>query len=664
MKAGLRTCALRSALFGLLAAIPLLAGCSAEREAPPALSEPAKPARDWPHYAGDAGGRHYSPLADVTPANVSRLREVWTYRTGDLPGAGVASELASEVTPLLVDETLYLCTPFNRVIALDPETGEERWSYDPGVDTGVWYANQMVCRGVAAWSDPQASANQSCSRRIFTGTNDARLIALDAVTGRPCQDFGEAGQVRLAPAVGDLDWPGEYQVTSPPVVARGVVIVGSAVSDNRRTDAPSGVVRGFDARTGAELWAWDLRPPSFVATAANTSDGGHALGTPNVWAPMSVDPARDLVFVPTGNPSPDYYRDAESNRALDHFGSSVVALRISTGEVVWRFQTVHHDVWDLDVPAQPTLFDFQRGNERIPALVQGTKMGLLFVLHRETGEPLIPVEERPVPQGGVPGQVLSPTQPYPVRPPQLVPSGLAPEEAFGLTPWDRGSCRERIAAARSEGTFTPPSFQGTILYPGNSGGVNWGGVSVDEANQRLVTNVMRLPWRIRLYRRDDPEVAELTGDVGAMAGTPYVLHRSILMSPLGLPCNPPPWGELLAVDLQSGEIRWRTPLGTVRDLLPVPLPPLRLGVPTLGGSLLTGGGLVFIGATLDHYLRAFDAETGEELWRARLPASGNASPMTYRVRDGGRQFVVIAATGYGRSGGRVSDAIVAFALEP
>jgi len=440
--------------------------------------------------------------------------------------------------------------------------------------------------------------------------------------------------------------------------------VGSAVSDNNRTDAPSGVVRGFDARTGALLWAWDLRPPGFVATPDNTSDAGHALGTPNVWAPMSVDPQRDLVFVPTGNPSPDYYRDAESNRALDHYGSSVVALRLSTGEVVWSFQTVHHDLWDLDVPAQPTLFDFHRGDERVPALVQGTKMGLLFVLDRETGEPLIPVEERPVPQSRVPGEQLSATQPLPVRPPQLVPSGLAPEEAFGLTPWDRGSCRDQIAAARSEGTYTPPSLQGSIMYPGNSGGINWGGVSVDEANQRLVTNVTRLPWSIRLYRRGDPEIAELEGEVGPMKGTPYVLHRGITMSPLGLPCSPPPWGELLAVDLASGEISWRTPLGTVRDLLPVPLPPIRFGIPTLGGSLLTGGGLVFIGASLDHYLRAFDAATGEELWSARLPASGNASPMTYRVRDGGRQFVVIAATGYGRSGGLVSDAIVAFALEP
>jgi quinoprotein glucose dehydrogenase len=303
-----------------------------------------------------------------------------------------------------VDETLYLCTPFNRVIALDPETGEERWSFDPEVDTGVSYANQMVCRGVAAWSDPQAQVGQVCGHRIFTATNDARLIALDRVTGKPCEGFGTAGEIPLRPAVGDVGWPGEYQVTSPPVAANGVVVVGSAVSDNRRTDAPSGVVRGFDARTGAMLWAWDLRPPDFVATPNNTSGHGYALGTPNVWAPMSVDAERDLVFVPTGNPAPDYYRDAESNRALDYFGSSVVALRLSTGEVAWHFQTVHHDVWDLDVPAQPTLFELHRGDERIPALVQGTKMGLLFVLNRETGEPLFPVEERPVPQGGVPGQ--------------------------------------------------------------------------------------------------------------------------------------------------------------------------------------------------------------------------------------------------------------------
>jgi quinoprotein glucose dehydrogenase len=464
--------------------------------------------------------------------------------------------------------------------------------------------------------------------------------------------------------VGELRWPGEYQVTSPPVAAGGVVVVGSAVSDNGRTDAPSGVVRGFDVRSGDLRWAWDLRPPDFVATPENTSPEGYALGTPNVWAPMSVDVERDLLFVPTGNPSPDYYRDAESNRSLDYYGSSVVALRLSTGEVVWNFATVHHDVWDLDVPAQPTLFDFHRGEERIPALVQGTKMGLLFVLHRETGEPLIPVEERPVPSGGVPGQVLSPTQPFPVRPPQIVPSGLAPEEAFGITPWDRGACRDQIAAMRSEGTYTPPTLEGSLMYPGNSGGINWGGVSVDEAKQRLVTNVSRLPWSIRLYRRDDPRIAELEGEVGPMRGTPYVLHRGIVMSPLGLPCSPSPWGELIVVDLQAGEILWRSALGTPRDLMPIPLPPITIGTPIMGGSLLTSGGLVFIGGALDHYFRAFDLESGEELWRARLPAGGQATPMTYRVRDGGRQFVVIAATGYGRSGGKVSDAIVAFALEP
>jgi quinoprotein glucose dehydrogenase len=654
----------RATLPVLVAALGLLLGCPGEREATITAETASGRARDWPHYAGDAGGRHFSPLADITPDNVTRLRKAWTYRTGDLPGPEVAGEIASEVTPLLVDETLYLCTPFNRVIALDPETGAERWSYDPEVDTGVRYANQMVCRGVAAWRDPDAPATQPCARRIFTATNDARLIALDRATGRPCEGFGDRGQVRLSTAVGALVWPGEYQVTSPPVVGHDLVVVGSAVSDNLRTDAPSGVVRAFDAGTGALRWAWDLRPPGFLATPENTSDEGYALGTPNVWAPMSVDLERDLLFVPTGNPAPDYYRDEASNRALDHYGSSVVALRLSSGEVVWSFQTVHHDVWDLDVPAQPTLFELRRGDERIPALVQGTKMGLLFVLHRETGEPLFPVEERPVPQAGVPGQILSATQPYPVRPPQLVPSRLAPEQAFGLTPWDRGRCRDRLAASRSEGTYTPPSLQGSVLFPGNSGGINWGGVAVDEEHQRLVTNVTTLPWSIRLIPRDDPEVRELAGEVGEMKGTPYVLHREVLLSPLGLPCNPPPWGEVLAVDLGSGEVRWRTPLGTVRDLAPFPLPPIRLGVPTLGGSLLTGGGLVFIGATLDHYLRAFDAETGTELWRARLPASGNASPMSYRVRDGGRQYVVIAATGYGRSGGKVSDAIVAFALEP
>jgi len=619
---------------------------------------------DWPSYGNDAGGSRFAALADITRENVQCLERAWTYHTVDLPNSRGEqnSELASEVTPILADGTLYLCTPFNRVIALDPATGAERWTFDPRLDMSGRYANQLVCRGVSTWLDPEAAPGARCRRRILTATNDARLFALDAADGTPCPEFGAGGSVDLNPGVGAQEWRGEYQVTSPPAVARDVVIVGAAVADNQRTDAPSGVVRAYDARTGALRWAWDLRPPDFVATPQNTSAEGFALATPNVWAPMAVDEARDLVFVPTGNPAPDYYR---GDSHIDHYGSSIVALRASSGERVWHFQTVHRDLWDFDVPAQPTLFALRRDGREIPALVQTTKMGLLFVLDRETGEPLFPVEERAVPQIAVPGEKLSPTQPFPTLPPGLSRQALSPEDAFGFTPWDRRACRRRLEQLRFEGMYTPPTLEGTLILPGNAGGSNWGGVAVDEARQRLVANTQNLAWAVQLVPRESIAAERARGDrseyseYAPMRGTPYVLRRTALLSPLGVPCNPPPWGQLAAVDLASGGISWQVPLGTTRDLTPLPIA-LALGTPTLGGPLLTESGLVFIAATMDWVLRAFDAESGKELWKGRLPTGGFATPMSYRA--GGRQFVVIAAMGYDRAGVPIDDSLIAFAL--
>ncbi len=620
----------------------------------------AEPGTEWPSYGNDAGGMRYSPLEAITRANVGELEVAWTFHTGDIADGKPPFEETSafELTPILVDGTLYACTPFNRVLALDPGTGRERWSFDPKIDTTPNFANQLVCRGVASWLDGRAAADTTCRRRIFTATLDARLIALDGATGKPCADFGTNGQVDLFGSVGAERWRGEYSITSPPAIAGDVVIVGSAVGDNQRTDAPSGVVRAFDAHTGALRWAWDAAPPGVAP--GGRSPAGWALSSPNVWAPIAVDEARGLVFVPTGNPTPDYA--SAWRQGLETYGSSIVALRAATGERVWNFQTVHQDLWDFDVPAQPTLFPLRRDGVEIPALVQATKMGLLFTLHRETGEPLFAVEERPVPQNPEPGLVLSPTQPFPVKPPPLVRHELSPDDAYGLVFFDRRACRQQIESLRNDGIYTPPSLQGSLMYPGNAGGSNWGGVAVDPERQLLIANTSDIAWIVTLLppERFPAEKAANPGvEISAQDGTKFAMRREMLVSPLGLPCNPPPWGTLAAIDLELGEIRWQVPLGTVRDIAPIPIP-WRLGTPNLGGPLVTASGLVFIGAAMDDYLRAFDVETGDELWKARLPAGGQATPMTYRA--GGRQYVVIAAGGHGRAGTKLGDAIVAYAL--
>ncbi len=625
------------------------------------------PVADWPAYGQDAGGSRYSPLTQINKANVKHLKVAWTYRTGDVSdgtdrarGTKAAGPSAFEATPILADGTLYLCTPFNRVMALDPETSAGRWTYDPHVDLSIRYANQLVCRGVSTWLDPDRTVGEPCHRRIFLGTNDARLIALDAATGNPCADFGKDGQVDLTRGVGSVR-PGEYQVTSPPAVIYDLVVVGSAISDNQRVDAPGGVVRAFAARTGALRWSWDTAPPDLSPEAPQEKSTYH-LGTANAWSILSVDPERDLVFVPTGNTSPDFY--GGERHGLDFYSSSVVALRASSGEVVWHFQTVHHDLWDYDVPAQPALITLHRGGVDIPAVAQITKVGHLFLLHRETGEPLFPVEERAVPQTTVPGEQTSPTQPFPTAPSALVPHALTPEDAWGLTFWDRGRCRERIAALRSEGVFTPPSLEGTVMFPGNIGGGNWSGVAFEPERGLLLVNTNNLPFVVRLIPRERYEAerraVKPSVEIAPQTGTPYGMTREPLLSPFGLPCNPPPWGKLAAIELATGKMRWEIPLGTGRDR-PIPIP-LRWGTPNFGGAITTAGGLVFIGAAMDNYLRAFDVDTGEELWKGRLPAGGQATPLTYRLHENGKQYVVIAAGGHGRMGTTVGDSVVAFAL--
>jgi quinoprotein glucose dehydrogenase len=628
---------------------------------------PNASAGDWPAYGRDAGGTRYAPLAQIRRDNVQELHVAWVYHTHEARDASVVGHKAAfEATPILADGTLYLSTPFSRVIALDPATGSERWSYNPHVDLSLRYS-EVTSRGVSTWLDPTRDAQAPCRRRIFVGTIDARLIALDAATGVPCHDFGRDGQVDLTRDV-RLVQRSEYQVTSPPAIIGDMVIVGSAIGDNRDVVLERGVVRAYEARTGHLHWSWDPIPQQSDDPARHTWDGESATrtGAANAWAVISADPERGLVFVPTSSPSPDFYGGERGGSNL--YANAVVALHALTGRVVWHFQVVHHDLWDYDVASQPTLVTVQREGRGIPAVAVGTKMGHLFVLHRDTGAPLFPVEERPVPRSTVPGEQTWPTQPFPTRPPALVPHTLTSADAWGVTPADRDWCRERIQALRSEGVFTPPSLEGTIVFPGNVGGMHWGSMSYDPERGLLVVNTNRLATMVKLIPRADYDSMQpsgaggrLRGEFGRQAGTPYGVYREPLLAPSGVPCNPPPWGTLAAVELATGAVRWEVPLGTVPPLAQLPQASA-WGSINLGGSMVTGGGLVFIAAAMDTSLRAFDIETGQELWKGELPASAQATPMTYRLGEHGKQFVVVAAGGHGKIGTKLGDAVVAFAL--
>jgi quinoprotein glucose dehydrogenase len=613
----------------------------------------------WPFYGNDAGGARYSEVAQIDRTNVARLRVAWTYRTGALGHGGPLDRKAAfEATPILVDGTLFLSTPYNHVIALDPRTGAKRWEYSARLDLSHGYS-EVTSRGVSAWRDPSAAPGAPCRVRIFMGTLDARLIALDAESGAPCAEFGAAGQVDLTRDV-DLRDLGSYQVTSPPAVSGDIVIVGSAIGDNRAVDAERGIVRGFDARTGAARWTWDPIPWGRQTTPRT--------GAANAWSTLSVDEARGLVYVPTGSASPDYAGGVR--RGDNRWANSVVALRATTGEMAWGFQVVHHDLWDYDVASQPTLLTWRDGR---PAVAITTKMGRVFVLDRVTGAPLIPVEERAVPPSDVPGELAWPTQPFSGI--SVVPEALRAEDAWGASDGDRAWCRDKIAAARSEGIFTPPSLRGTIVFPGNVGGVNWGSAAWDPVRHLLVMNTNRLATLVRLIPQERLALEAQEGTVqdriraelALQAGTPYAMRRAPLLSPGGTPCNPPPWGTVVAVDLYSGRTVWDVPLGSVVSGLWKPLlvrlfrpALLTAGSPNLGGPIVTAGGLVFTAAAMDDYIRAFDVESGKELWKHELPAGGQATPMTYRAD--GRQYVVIAAGGHGKLGTTMGDSVVAFTL--
>jgi quinoprotein glucose dehydrogenase len=631
---------------------------------------PAEPGPEagWPHYAGDRGGMRYTPASQITPENVADLEVAWTYHTGDFTnGDATSSRTSFNATPLLVDDTLVFCTPYNRVIAIDAETGEERWAFDPDQkQTKLPDPHSRVCRGIAYWeAESEAERAGPCGRRILTATIDAELIAIDAVRGRACADFGQGGRVDLREGIGEIeDW--EYYNTSPPVTVNDVVAAGALVYDNLKRDAASGVIRGFDVRTGEHLWSFDPVPPGYRGPPPPEGER-YVRGTANAWSILSSDEALDLVYVPTGNAATDYF--AATRHGLDEYSASVLALRGSTGELVWNFQMVRKDVWDYDTASQPVLFDHEVDGRVVPALAQATKMGHVFLLDRRTGEPLYGHREIEVRTDGVPGEVLSPTQPVPAHIEPLHRAGLEPEDAHGFTFWDRKKCAEAIERYRYDGMFTPPTIEGSIQYPQNAGGINWGSVTIDPERNLLFTSMMQMAAVIQLVPRAEydalPEKdSRWPYQLQPMHGTPYAVRLFPLLSPFGAPCTPPPWGTIAAVDLATGKRVWEVPLGTIRDQAPFPIwlvPAWRdLGAPNMGGSIATASGLVFNGSSTDHTLRAYDAETGVVLWEHRLPYTGNATPMSYRLGPDGRQYVVIAAGGHAWS--EPGDAMMAFAL--
>jgi len=619
----------------------------------------------WSHYGGNAGGTRYAPLNQITPANASRLKVAWIFRTGEtgkgFPGDAWATHMTFEATPILYDGTLYFTTSETNVVAVDAATGKLRWRHDSQVPR-VHYSD-AASRGVSIWVDGKTPATVACHARIIAPTLAGQMLELDAATGDPCTGFADNGvldlrqHVRLTPG---KEWR-NYLVTSPPVVIGDKIVTGSSVGDNRGVKLELGIVRAFDVRTGKLLWSWDPIPrtPANPVYAQWSPEAASVTGAANAWGVLSADPAHHIVYVPTGSASPDFF--GGDRPGDDRWANSLVALDADTGRIVWARQLIHHDLWDYDLAAQPVLAELDHDGKTIPAVIQATKTGMIFTFNRLTGQPVFPITERPVPTDGVPGENPSPTQPFPAAPPPLVrQKPVTPSDAWGLTYWDELWCRDSIKNFHSEGIFTPPSLKGSIEMPGYAGGVEWGGLAFDPHNQIAVVNTNDLPMLVALVPRDQLGAQYKSGaykdwDFSRMAGTPYAMRRRAFMSPLGIPCVKPPWGELTAVDMKHGTILWKVPLGVTPHLH------FNVGVPNMGGPIVTAGGLVFIAATMfDDSIRAFDLKTGKVLWKYHLPAGGQATPMTYAVN--GRQYVVIVAGGHGGLGTRRGDYVIAFAL--
>lgn len=644
-----------------------LSGVVPEPSPSAASLDDGTPAGEWRAYGRTQYGQHYSPLAQITPGNVSQLQMAWTYHTGDIRSKSDPVEATYEVTPLMVGGTVYLCTPHDIVIALDAETGAQKWRFDPKVTVHREDMQHLTCRGVSYY-DGSAGASEAagsapsaaCVRRLFLPTIDGRLIALSAETGEVCAGFGGAsGTIDLSQHMPNVR-VGSYYSTSPPVIAGNLVIIGGAVNDDYRAKETSGVIRAFNVDTGALVWNWDSGNPDDTMPIAEGKT--YTPNSPNSWSISSYDAKLGLIYIPLGNQTPDQL-GANRSKNVETYTDTVVALHTDTGKVAWAFQGVHHDLWDMDMPAQPSLLDLTIGRETVPALVEATKEGEIFVLDRRSGKPILPVTEEPAPTGAIEGDFTAPTQPHSAL--SFNPAPLTEASMWGLTPFDQLACRISFRKLRYEGRYTPPSLQGSIIYPGNFGTFNWGGLAVDPVRQIAFQMPVYLAFTSQLIPRKDDHTRLVTkpGDppIGENLGDPYAAKMGAFMSPIGLPCQSPPWGYVAAADLTTGKIIYRHVNGTVRDLSPVPIP-LKMGVPGIGGPLLTGGGVAFLSGTLDYYARAYDVSTGKMLWQKRLPAGGQASPMTYLSPKSGRQFVIVVAGGHGSTGTKPGDSIIAYAL--
>lgn len=630
---------------------------SADKVTPTADLGGNVPPGEWHFYGRTPYGQRYSPLDQITPDNVAKLQPAWTYQTGDVKGPDDIGETTYQVTPLKVGDALYICTPHNFAIAIDAATGKEKWRFDPKIKLDKDRQHQ-TCRGVSYYADAKIAAGQPCATRVYLPTSDARLIALDAANGQVCPSFAEAGTLNL---LTNMPYPksGYYYSTSAPLISGGKIIVGGAVNDNYSTEEPSGVIRAFDVDTGALVWNWDSGNPDQTTPLAAGQTYTH--NSPNMWSTPSADEKLGLLYVPLGNQTPDQLGAGRSAN-VEKFSSSITALDLATGQLRWVRQTVHHDLWDMDVPAQPTLIDITTAAGLVPALVGPTKQGDLYVLDRRSGEPIIPVKEVPAPGGAVEGDHTSPTQP--VSDLSFNPKPLTGADMWGITMFDQLACRIEFQGLRYEGRYTPPSVQGALIYPGNFGTFNWGGVAVDPVRQVMFGMPTYLAFKSQLIPRDQvPPPDEGRGSEQGLnrnEGAPYAVVMGPFLSPLGVPCQAPPWGYVAGADLRTGKIAYKHRNGTVYDMTPLPLP-LKVGVPGIGGPMITAGGVAFLGAAVDDYLRAYDVTSGNQLWQARLPAGGQSTPMTYTVADG-RQFVVIVAGGHGSVGTKPGDYVMAYTL--